>query len=173
MPKRFFVFLAFALASSHLYAAPPSQTAALKVFQQWLDAFNTGDRARVAAFWQQYGGGYGSDRVNGDLGLRGMTGGMSIFRVVEDTETHVTVMMKETRGAWSESTLDLASVDPPVVARMGGHPTPPPEAAATPAANDADLAAQTAAHAGQSRGPDTFSGALLVAHDGKVELEKA
>jgi D-alanyl-D-alanine carboxypeptidase len=181
MSKRFFVLLALAFVSSHIFAAPAAQTPALQVFQQWLDAFNTGDRARIAAFWQQYGGGRGPDRVNdrvndrvkGDLGLRDMTGGMSIFRVVEGTETHVTVIMKEMRGAWSESTLDLSSVDPPVVARMGGHPTPPPEEMATPAANDADLATETAAHAGESRGPDTFSGALLVAHDGKVELEKA
>ena len=65
-----------------------------------------------------------------------MTGGMTIFRVLQDTETHVVVLMKENRGAWSESTLDLASTNPPVIAGMMGHPISPPEVSENSVSND-------------------------------------
>jgi hypothetical protein len=102
-------------------AAPASETPALQVFKQWLDAFNSGDSGRMTAFWQKFGRSGADDRVAGDLRLRTMTGGMTIYRVVEDTDIHLVALMKENRGTYSESTMDLASVNPPVVAGMMGH----------------------------------------------------
>ena len=152
---------------------PASETTALRVFKQWLDAFNSGDRARIGAFWQQYGGNKTDDRVAREMGMREMTGGMSIFRVVEDTETHVVVLMKENRGVWSESSMDLASTNPPVIAIMGGHPVPPPESAVSSAGNDSELAERVAEHIAESSGPAAYSGTVLVAHNGEIVLEKA
>jgi D-alanyl-D-alanine carboxypeptidase len=102
-----------------------------------------------------------------------MTGGMSIFRVVEDTETHLVVLMKENRGAWSESTMDLASTNPPVIAGMRGHPVPPPESAVSPAGNDRELATRVDEHIAETSGSAAYSGAVLVAHNGQIVLEKA
>ena len=85
---------------------------------------------------------------------------MSIYRVVDDAERHVVVLMKESRGAWSESTLDLASTDPPVIAGMMGHPVPPPESAANPASNDEELAARVGERVAGMGGPDAYSGAV-------------
>ena len=82
----------------------------------------------LAEVWRKWA----DDRVAGDLRLRNMTGGMTIYRVTEDTETHLVVLMKENRGAYSESTMDLASVNPPVIAGMMGHPVSPPEGAENP-----------------------------------------
>jgi D-alanyl-D-alanine carboxypeptidase len=69
-----------------------------------------------------------------------MTGGMTISKVEEDTGTRVVVLMKEGRGSYSESTLELATTNPPVVARIGGHPVPSPQSAGHPASSDEDLA---------------------------------
>ena len=102
--------------------AQPSETTALRVFKQWLDAFNSADPARIAAFWQMAGEKNTEPRVASDLRVREMTGGMSISHVEEATETHVVALMKENRGNWSLSTMDLASTDPLVIAKIGGRP---------------------------------------------------
>jgi CubicO group peptidase (beta-lactamase class C family) len=154
-------------------ADPASETPALYVFKQWLDAFNSGDSARIAAFWQRYGRTGADDRVAGDLRLRTMTGGMTIYRVEEDTDTHLVALMKENRGVYSESTLDLSSVNPPVIAGMMGHPVPPPEGSVNPAANDDQLADRVQEHVAAMKGPDAFSGAILIAHNGKIVLDQA
>ncbi len=116
--------LAFLLVAAALTAtaAPASETTSLQVFKQWLDAFNSGDSARITAFWQKYGRNGAEDRVAGDLRLRTMTGGMTIYRIEEDTDTHLVALMKESRGVYSESTLDLASVNPSRDRRHDGAP---------------------------------------------------
>lgn len=173
MLKRISALVCLFLVAAALHAAPASETPALRVFKKWLDAFNSGDRGRISAFWEQYGRSGSGDRVEGDLRLRDMTGAMSIYRVVDDAERHVVVLMKESRGAWSESTLDLASTDPPVIAGMMGHPVPPPESAANPASNDEELAARVGERVAGMGGPDAYSGAVLIAHHGQIVLEKA
>jgi len=169
---RRFALVVFLLLAAAAYAAVPANSPALQTFQQWLAAFNSGDAAKISAFWQQYGT-RGDDRVAGDLRLRSMTGGMTIFRVVEDTGTHLVVLMKESRGSYSESTMDLASTDPPRISRMMGHPVPPPETAGAGAQNDEDLARKVRDHVAGMRGEDAFSGAVLIAHNGRVVLEDA
>jgi hypothetical protein len=74
MSKRISSLVSLFLLATALHAAPASETTALRVFKQWLDAFNSGDRARIGAFWQQYGGNKTDERVAGDMGLRNMTG---------------------------------------------------------------------------------------------------
>jgi D-alanyl-D-alanine carboxypeptidase len=162
--------LAGALTTS---AAPASKTPVLQVFKQWLDAFNSADTARIAAFWQKFGQNNVDDRVAGDMRLRTMTGGMSVYRVVEDTGTHLVALMKENRGVYSESTMDLSSVNPPVVAGMMGHPAPPPERAGNPISSDDELAARVQEHVATLNGPGAFSGAVLVAHSDKILFEQA
>jgi CubicO group peptidase (beta-lactamase class C family) len=138
-----------------------------------LEAFNSGDPARINAFWQKCGRSGADDRVAGDLRLRTMTGGMTIFRIEEDTDMHLVALMKENRGAYSESTMDLASANPPVVAGMMGHPVPPPEGSGNPAASDNQLADRVREHVAKMNGPDAFSGAILIAHNGKIVLDQA
>lgn len=173
MLKRAFAIFSLFLFAASLTAAPMSETPALTVFKQWLDAFNSDDASRISAFWQKYGSHGPGNRVEGDLRLRNMTGGMTIFRVLQDTETHVVVLMKENRGAWSESTLDLASTDPPVIAGMMGHPVSPPEGSGNPSSNDEVLAAHIRNYVNGLRGADAFSGAVLIAHHGHIVLKQA
>lgn len=173
MWKRVLPMLSLFLIAAFLSAMPVSETPALQVFQQWLDAFNSGDASRIAAFWQKYGSQGHGDRVNGDLRLRNMTAGMTIFRVVEDTETHLVVLMKENRGAWSESILDLRSTNPPVIAGMMGHPVSPPEGSENSVRSDEDLARRVREHVSGMSGADAFSGAILIAHHGQIVFDQA
>src|SRR5215469_3273757 len=139
MLKRGIALLSLLLVAVALAAAPASETPVLHVFRLWLEAFNSGDAARISAFWQKYGKGGAEDRVAGDLRLRQMTAGMAIDKVVEETDTHLVVRMKGNRATWSESTMDLAAADPPLVATLLGHPIPQPQSSANPAADDQDL----------------------------------
>jgi len=173
MFKRAATLLILLLLAATAAAAPASETPVLQVFKQWLDAFNSGDAARISVFWQKYGRDRADERIAGDQRLRAMTEGMTIYRIVEDTDIHLVVLMKENRGAWSESTMDLASVNPPVVAGMMGHPAPPPGNAEKPAASDDELAVRVQEHVAAMKGSDAFSGAILVAHDGKIVLQQA
>jgi CubicO group peptidase (beta-lactamase class C family) len=173
MLKRALILLCLCFCAATLPAAPASETLAFRVFKQWLEAFNSGDTSHISVFWQKYGRSGSGDRVDGDLHLRTMTGGMTIFRVEEDTATHVVVLMKENRGSFSESTMDLQSTDPPVVGVMMGHPVPPPESSQNAAANDDELAGRVREHVAETRGPDAFSGAILIAHHGHVLFDEA
>jgi D-alanyl-D-alanine carboxypeptidase len=146
---------------------------ALQVFKQWLEAFNSADSAKISAFWAKYGQNTADDRVQRDLQLRQMTGGMTIFRVEEQTDTHLVALMKEGRGGYSESTLDLAATDPPKVARMMGHPVPPPSGVNPSAANDDDIAGKIRQHIASLHGDDAFSGAILIAHQSNIVFEQA
>ncbi len=146
----------------------------LDTFQQWLSAFNSGDMGKISAFWQKYGSReLPAARVSLDVRLRQATAGMSIFRITEQSQKHLVVLMKERRGIYSESTMDLESTSPPVVARLIGRPVPPPESSPAPASNDADLASKVREHVAQMHGTDAFSGAILIAHRGKVLLDQA
>jgi D-alanyl-D-alanine carboxypeptidase len=175
MFKRAATLLALLLFRAALTAttAPASETPALQVFKQWLDAFNSDDSARITAFWKKYGRDGTDNRVAGDMRLRTMTGGMSIYRIEEDTDTHLAALMKEDRGTYSESTMDLGSVNPPVVAGMMGHPVPPPAGSGNPSASDEQLADRVQEHVAGMDGRDAFSGAILVAHNGKILLDQA
>lgn len=173
MMKRVPILLFLLLFPAALAAAPASESPVLHVFRQWLDAFNSGDTARMSAFWQEYRKDGAEGRVSGDMRLRQMTGGMTVDKVEEETETHLVVRMKENRGTWSESTMDLTATNPPVVAAFMGHPVPPPEGSAKPTADDHDLAEQVREHVKTLAGPDEFSGAVLIAHNGRIVLDQA
>lgn len=147
--------LLFAVA---LPAAHAADSPVLQVFKQWLDAFNSADAAKMADFWKKYGKTAADDHSPSDLRLRQMTQGMRIFKVVEDTGTHLVVLMKEGRGIYSESTMDLASKNPPTVERISGHPVPPPVEKGDIATSDEDLAKKVRERVAAAQGPNAFLG---------------
>lgn len=170
---RLSVLIVFFFAIS-FRVVPADERPVVDTFKQWLSAFNSGDESRISEFWHKYGGDrLPADRIALDMRLRKMTGGMEIFRVTDRTETHLAVLMKEHRGTYSESILDLASVSPPVVGRLIGQPVPSPDSYPAQASNDADLVTKVRAHVGSLHGIDAFSGAILIAHRGKVLLSQA
>ncbi len=142
-----------------------AESPVVDIFNEWLSAFNSGDESNLSGFWQKYGSNQlPPDRFALDMRLRNATGGMDIFRIVEQTPTHLAVVMKGHRGIFSESIMDLTSGTSPVVSRLIGRPVPAPESCPSPAKNDADLITKVREHVGQKRGMDAFSGAVLIAH---------
>jgi D-alanyl-D-alanine carboxypeptidase len=163
----------FFLSATLVPPAHAPDSPVFQVFKQWLNAFNSADAVKITAFWQTFGGSAKEDRASGDLRLREMTQGMTIFKVEEDTGSHLVVLMREGRGVFSETTLDLATTNPPVIAGIHGHPVPPPEGTVDRASSDEDLVKKVREHATGVQGQEAFSGAILVAHESELVLDQA
>ena len=56
---------------------------------------------------------------------------------------------------------------------MMGHPVTPPEGSGNPSANDDQLADRVREHVAAINGRGAFSGAVLIAHNGKIVLDQA
>jgi D-alanyl-D-alanine carboxypeptidase len=149
-------------------------TPAGKACSSWLDAFNSGDRSRVAAYLEKYEPEH-KDRVDRLLDFREQTGGFDVVRVEKSEPLHLEALVKERDGGnFAMLKLDVKDSDAPVVARMMINIVPRPadrpeasrlsfaEAVKALDAKAADLAAK-----------DGFSGAVVVARGGKIALEKA
>jgi D-alanyl-D-alanine carboxypeptidase len=153
-------------------AEPVADTPSLQVFRLWLEAFNSGDQAKETAFWKKYGTDATAPRADGDLRVHQMAGAMSLLTVKENTATHLLALMKDAHGGYSEWTLDLASTAPLVIAGMKGHRVPGPDSG-PPAASDEEIGRRIQEHVTEKHGPEAFSGAVLVAHGGKVIFDQA
>lgn len=168
----FLLFAATTLGAPYGLAAQV-QTPTVKVLNEWIATFDSGDSGKLRAFWTSYGVGAPDEQVAHDLGLYGMTGGFSLERVLQDTGSHLVASVKDAHGGYAEITLDLASSDPPVIKGILGHPVPPPSAERSPATNDEELAKQVDAKIAELIAKDEFSGAVLVAHQDRNILERA
>jgi CubicO group peptidase (beta-lactamase class C family) len=167
------LFLLLVLLGNATPRATTTETPALHALNLWLEAFNTGDSAKLMAFWQKYGTDAPAPHVSGDQRLLHLTGGMKLVKVMQDNGTHLVAVMEEGSGNYTESTIELASANPLVVKAIMNHPAPPPPVAENPAANDQDLAEQVKSHVAALTAKDQFSGAILIAHNGKLVLDQA
>ncbi len=164
-----FLCLAVSTGAQSIIPSTPSGI----VLRSWIEAFNSGDSAHLLAFWKKYGPDGAAERVAMDQRLRGMTGGLTPVQVVQDTGSRLVLISKEGSGRYAETTLDLASTNPPLIKNILSHPTAPPQITASPAANDREVAAQIESYIAHLTGNERFSGAILVAHDAKPVLDQA
>lgn len=161
----------FPLIASHGVSA---DSPVLDTFNQWLSAFNSGDESKISGFWKTHASpGLPANRFALDLRLRKATGGMEIFRIMDETQMHFAAVMREARGVYSESIMDLVSVNPPLVGRLIGRPVPPPNSYSSQASDDADLITKVRDEMNQMHGANAFSGAILIGHHGKILLSQA
>ncbi|WP_374383770.1 serine hydrolase domain-containing protein [Thermomonas sp.] len=136
--------------------------------EAWLEAFNTHDRARLAAFRDRY---QPTFDVDGMLGFHAQTGGFRLLRhepsapgsaqallqeAGSDTVARVTVTLAEGKPL----ALDIEAVERPADLRI-------------PRLDQAGAIAALAAQADAAAAEDAFSGVLLVAHGDEVLLQRA
>lgn len=169
MPRRLLALVLLFVTAATVHG----QTPASNVLNEWLTAFNSGDRGKLLTFWKIYGAGVPDEKVSRDKDLYGMTGGFTIVRILEDSGSHLVVSMKDARGGFAEITLELASTEPPQIKNIFGHPVPPPKPERSPAVDDQELVRQIKIHATELVAKDGFSGAVLVARRDKPILRQA
>jgi D-alanyl-D-alanine carboxypeptidase len=165
----------FLLSTLSVFIAPAAaETSTFLVLNQWLAAIDSGDSGKMSAFWQRYSHDSTAEHVAHDRQLEAVTGGFTLVKVIKDDGSHLEALLKEGRGSYSELTIDLTSSDPPMIRGIFGHPVPAPVFGVTPAAaNDQELAAKVASYVTDPAAKDAFSGAILIAHNGKLVLNQA
>ncbi len=116
--------VAFALSAASASAQAPTipPTTAGRALGAWLDAFNSGDRARIQAFVDQYGW---PQPVDGIVSFRSTTGGFDLVSVERTTPLSIEFVVKE-RGSETRAIGRLAlSGEPPRVSDVTVRVIPP------------------------------------------------
>jgi len=165
------MLLLIALAFTvHAHAETPT----LQVLNQWIAAINSGDAAKMTEFWQKYSHSSTDERVASDKRLGTMTGGFTLVKVVKDDGSSLVALLKEGRGIYSELDIDFESVNPPLIRGIHGRPVDDPsDIPSKTAANDQELASLVESHVTDPAAKNQFSGAILIAHNGEIVLDKA
>lgn len=164
------------LAASLLGPASQSQfpdTPAAHQFAAWLEAFNSGDRGKLLEFLQKNNPPRVAD-IDGELGFRRMTGGFEFKKAEESTATKFTGIVKERDSdTFARFSLEVEAAEPHQIKGMDLRQIPTPSEFALPRlSQDAALAALRA-ELDKRVAAETFSGAVLVAKDGKPIFRSA
>ena len=170
------LFAIVLLSASLLRAAPQSQfpdTPAAHQFAAWLEAFNSGDRAKILEFLQRNNPAHAGD-IDGELGFRRMTGGFEFKKVEESTVTHFTGIVKERESdTFARFAIDVEVAEPHHITKFDLEQIPIPAEFALPrVSQDAALTALRAEIA-KRVAADRFAGAVLIAKDGKPVFKAA
>jgi CubicO group peptidase (beta-lactamase class C family) len=143
-------------------------------FAEWLKMFNDGDRAAVEAYFTANG--RNPQMVDRTVAMRRQTGGYDVA-AVEDTSGNAITCLLKTRTGRREvrMTLEVAAAEPHDVVSMRLLPVGA-EGPGTPAParmSEADAIAALRAEIARRVGDDQFSGAVMVARDGKPIFAQA
>lgn len=116
-----FLLLAIAVASPQSPTIP--DTPAGHTLQAWLDAFNSGDRARVQAYIDKYDPSNSADRM---LAFHDQTGGFELLGVDKNDPLHIDFRVKERASSRvAVGSMVLKSADPPQGVTVMLHAIPP------------------------------------------------
>jgi D-alanyl-D-alanine carboxypeptidase len=164
------------LATSALAALDPAipATPAGTVLSAWLDAFNSGDHARLASYLAQYEPDH-KDAADSLMNFRDQTGGFTLIRIEKSEPIHLEALLKEREGSnFALLTLDVNSAESPIVKglRLRVVPRPPDQPAVARLSFDEAVKALDS-KAAELASKDKFSGDVLVARSGKIVLQKA
>ncbi|WP_170181951.1 serine hydrolase domain-containing protein [Phreatobacter stygius] len=164
------VFTIVFLATAQAQPAVP-ETKAAAVFAAWLDAFNSADAVKVGAFDRTYRPAPSLAQLSG---LRRQSGGFVLVRVVASEASRFTGLLKEVESQrFAQVQMALTGDPEPVLASFALDLVPPPADLAVQRLSEADAVAQLVSHLDEAARRDRFAGAVLVARDGKVLLERA
>jgi len=139
----------------------------------WLDAFNSGDRAKFLDFLQKYRPGAVS-HIDDTLEFRSNTGGLELEKTEENTPTRFVALVKEKQSdQFARIAFEVDPEAPHKINKIDIRAIPRPAEFAIPRLSEADLVVAVSTELERESGADLFSGTVLVAHNGKVLFEHA
>jgi CubicO group peptidase (beta-lactamase class C family) len=151
-------------------AAPQAQipdTPAAHQFAAWLEAFNSGDRAKLLEFLQRNNPSHAGE-IDGELGFRRMTGGFKFMKLEESTATRLSGIVRERESdTFAHFALEVEAVEPYRITKFDLEQIPIPAEFAPPRLSQADTIAALKADMDKRAAEDKYSGAVLIAKDGK------
>ncbi|HEX7404115.1 MAG TPA: serine hydrolase domain-containing protein, partial [Usitatibacter sp.] len=149
----------------------PAIAPAQKALNQFLEAFNSGDYARANSFdvtWRP------PTRVTQMEEFRRITGGFTLLRVEKSEPLSISALLEEKYSdPVARLQIDLMAGDPTRIFSMPFNVIPRPADLPIARMKEAEAIAALSKRADDAAKADLFSGAVLVARDGKVLLERA
>ena len=122
MLYRLCCLIALALAQASAQPAIPD-TPAGRTFKAWLDAFNSGDRARLDAYYQKY---EPAASVDGMMQFRSSTGGFELLAIEKSEPRRLEFRVKERNSATvGLGKMEVKNDDPGVIADFVIRAIPP------------------------------------------------
>ncbi len=168
--------LAIILFATSLMAAPQSpfpDTPAARQFAAWLEAFDSGDRAKLLEFLQKNNPSRAGD-IDGEMGFRRMTGGFEFKKAEESTPTKFTGIVKERDSdSFARFVLEVEAADPHHITSLDLRLIPTPAEFALPRMTQDAVLAAVRAEIEKRVAADSFAGAVLIAKDGKPIFKAA
>jgi hypothetical protein len=123
MPLKFASILLLGAACAWPQSPAIPDTPAGHTLQAWLDAFNSGDRARIQAYLAKYDPG---KPVDGDMGFRNQTGGFELLGIDKSDRLHIEFRVKEKTGQITAlGKMDVKDADPAAVVSFSVRAIPP------------------------------------------------
>jgi CubicO group peptidase (beta-lactamase class C family) len=154
-------------------AAPPALLPAEARARAYLDAFNSGDRATLKAFFEKAWPAEVA-RLEGAMELRAYTGGFDLKRVETSTPARFVALVKERESDQiARLEVDVAPEGDHRIAKLDVNPIPPPPDLAVPRTSEAEALASLGAELAKAVKEDRFSGAVLVARGDEVIFSRA
>jgi CubicO group peptidase (beta-lactamase class C family) len=155
----------------HAQVAVPD-TVAGRALAAWLEAVNSGDRAKVVAYDTQFA------QTEKDperlLGLHEQTGGYTLVRIEKSEPLTVAALLQEQASdAMMRFELSVTDGTPTKIAGAKLQQIETPADLAVPRMKQREALDALGALLAKNAEADTFSGVVLVAHRGKVVFEKA
>ena len=153
-------------------------TPAAKQFAMWLSAFDLGDRDGLVAYHEKF---FPYDVASNDVhdvdreyGLSQGTGGFDVKKVERPSPTSIVATMKERNSEqFAQATMDVAAAEPNRVVKFDIHPVPIPESLKPKPWTDEELPVALRAELVKQTADDKFSGAVIVAKNGKPLFAEA
>ena len=148
-------------------------TAAARQFSAWLAAFNSGDATRYKQFLEKNEPA-GLRRLESELRLRERTGGFNLKRIEASSPTTLTGLLQERTSdqiLWFG--LRVEEEAPGHISILALQPIPTPPTFLVPRLNETALVTAVRAYVEGEQAADHFSGALLVAKNGKTVFSGA
>lgn len=122
MLKRLGLTFVIALACVQAQSAIPD-TPAGQALRTWLEAFNSGDRDRIAAYIQKYEPSMGVDAM---MSVRSLTGGFDLVSIDSSESRRVQFRVKEkSRPTTAIGRIELKEGDPPRIGNFSLQAIPP------------------------------------------------
>lgn len=139
----------------------------------WLEAFNSGDVEKRRTFLQKN---YPSrlERFDRETEMRRGTGGFDVMKVTESTPTKIVLLIEERLGEqFAQFTVEVEPAPPHAVKQFQFQVLPRPAEFAIRHLNENELVGALRKRLDEVVAGDLFSGAVLVAKDGKTVFAQA
>ena len=161
------------LMSSGAAVVETPKTPAGEQFSAWLQALNGGDRAQIEEILTHFKD-RGEREVNGMIGFRERTGGFDLKKIEESAQLRISGLVQERNSdQFARFTMDVETETPHKIIRFDLNAIPRPAEFPIERMNENELMAALREKLEKDSAADKFSGAVMVAKEGKVIFKGA